>query len=265
MENTVVTKRLKKKIDSAKEKILNIKNRDLEEDDIKRLFIDILSDLLGFNKESEIIDLKTNKKSCCYLGIQIDGEIKFIMQCSAPKFNLKNRLIEKTFEIGSKYHAEWLVKTNAIKWEIYQSKCDEPNEYDLSCQFNFIDLNLKNKVDLAHILLICKEAHVKSPTTDQFNRLQWFCFLSEDEKTIEFMFLVNQCLYEDGSGKFHIPFLNVTYRCNESQSARQNAWKAIEKFLQKDRDRAYDHIHKFTTVAYHKEAEKVKMNQPVWW
>jgi hypothetical protein len=265
MENEAVIKRLEKKIDPAKEKILNVKNRDLEEDDIKELFVDIVSGVFGFKKESEIFDLKSIEKSFFYIGTQIDDEIKYLIECSSPIKNFDDETINKAFEYGTKYHAEWIVKTNSIKWELYHSKCDEPNEYDLSCQFNFLDLDLKNNVDLEHLFLVCKEAHVKTSSTDPFNRCQWFGFLSKDKKTIEFMFLVSQCLYEDSSGKFHIPFLDVTYRCEVGLVARQNAMKALENYLKEENRKVYDSNHKFITVAYHKETEHMKRNQPVWW
>ena len=187
------------------------------------------------------------------------------MDLASPKISLKNEDLGTTIEYAILHHIEWVVRTNGIEWEIHRSKCEQPNQYDLVCSFNFLELSLKSEDDLINLFLLCKEKHTKTIITDQYNRYRWYGFLSEDKHTIDYMFIVYECLYKDGSEKVHIPHLDLTYWCDKPFIARRNAEKAIEKYLKDDYGKEYDFEHRFESVAYHKEETYLKRNYPVWW
>ena len=260
-----VKKRLIKYHVATQNKIVASKKRELTKANIQGLFEEIICKVFGFNKQSDLIDLQINGKLCFYFGIQIQGEIKYILEFNSPKINVRNENLYRIVEYCKRHLVEWIVRTNGIKWEIHRANYERPSSYDMICSFNFIDMNLENNEDLSHLYLLCKEAHDKTIITDENNKYRWYGFLSEDNRTIDYMFLLNICLYADGSEKVHIPYLNVTYWCDDRFIARRNAEKAIDKHLKDVCGKTYDGEHKFETIAYQKETMPMKTNLPVWW
>jgi hypothetical protein len=212
-----------------------------------------------------LIDPQIDGNLCFYFGLQAQGELKYILEFNSPETNIKNENLNRTLDYCKRHFVEWMVRTNGVEWEIHRANCVSPNLYDMICSFNFIDMNLENDEDLNHLYLLCKEAHNKTLITDEYNKNRWYGFLNEDKRTIDYMFLLNICLYEDGSEKVHIPYLNVTYRCDDRFVARRNAEQAIDKHLKDVYGRTYDGEHRFETVAYQKEIIYMKENHPVWW
>jgi len=260
-----VNKRLKKYLNATQKKIVASKNLDLTKANIKNLFEEVICKVFGFNKQSDLIDPQIDGNLCFYFGVQVQEEIKYILEFYSPKMNIRNENLYRIVEYCKRHLIEWIVRTNGIEWEIHRANCERPSLYDMICSFNFIDINLEKNEDLNNLYLLCKEAHDKIIITDENNKYRWYGFLSEDKRTIDYMFLLNVCLYEDGYEKVHIPYLNVTYWCDDRFVARRNAEKAIDKHLKDVYGRTYDGEHRFETVAYQKETMHMKANHPVWW
>ncbi len=260
-----VESRLKKYVSSVQNRIIDAKEHILTKTEILGIFKYIACNIFGFDEQSELIDLSIAETSYCYLGVQTQDEIKYIMDLGSPKISLNNENLGPTIEYAIRHHIELVVRTNGITWEIHRSKCEQPNEYDIASSFNFLELNSNNEDDLTNLFLLCKEAHTKTIITDQYNRYRWWGFLSEDKRTIEYMFLLSVCLHEDGSEKVLIPHLDITYRCDKPFIARRNAEKAIEKHLKDEYGKEYDSQQKFESVAYYREATYIKTNCPIWW
>lgn len=260
-----VKKRLTKYITSTKNKIVDAKKRDLASSDIQVLFEEIICKIFGYDKQSDLINVPIVGNLCFYFGVQIKEEIKYILEFNSPKMKIRNENLYPVVEYCNRHHIEWIVRTNGIEWVIHKSNCERPNIYEIVCSFNFLEINIENNDDLSLLFRLCKEFHDKTIITDQYNRYRWWGFLSEDKRTIDFMFLVNVCLYEDVSEKVHIPYLDVTYWCDEKFVARRNADKAIGEYLKNEYGKIYDIELKFETVAYHNEKNHIKTNQSVWW
>lgn len=260
-----VNKRFKKHLNATQKKIVVSKKRDLTKADIQGLFEEVICKVFGFNKQSDFIDPQIDGDLCFYFGIQARGEVKYILEVNSPKMNISNENFHRTVEYCKSHFVEWMVRTNGIEWEIHRANCERPSLYDMICSFNFIKMNFDKNEDLNQLYLLCKEAHDKTIITDVYNKNRWYGFLGEDKRTIDYMFLLNICLYEDGSEKVHIPYLNVTYWCDDRFVARRNAEKAIDKHLKEVYGRTYDGEQRFETVAYQKETKHIKTNHPVWW
>lgn len=261
-----VKKRFKMHIGKAQNKIANAKNEYTDEkEELLNVFKHIAHNIFGFNEQTELTDLSISRAKYYYLGVKIKNEIKYIIEIVSSQMNLKNEYFTKTVEYAKHHHIEWFVRTNGIAWEIYKNRCEQPDEYEKVCIFNLLELNLKNDDDLANLFILCKESHNKTIINDLYNRNCWYGYLNEDSTSIDYMFLVNVCLYEDGSEKVYVPFFDVTYWCDEPFIARRNVERAIEKYLKDEYGREFDSEHRFETIAYHKEASHLKKNVPVWW
>lgn len=258
-------KRFRKHLGKAQSNIsLAINNHADESESLQSILIQILRDVFGFNEIEKLVDLSTSEMKN-YLGAKSDDETKYIVDISFPRTNIPSEISSNTVEYAKRNHVQWLVKTNGIVWDIYKNNCEQPGTYGKLYSMNFLKLNLDNNEDLANLFVFCKESHSKNIITDSHNRNRWYGYLNKDRTSIDYMFLVNVCLYDDGSEKVYIPLLDLTYWCDEPFIARRNAEKSIEKYLKDECEIGFDSKHKFETVAYHKETIHLKKNIPVWW
>jgi hypothetical protein len=260
-----VERRWNKHIGPAKKLIVDASKDILTQTEILDLFKNIVCNIFDFDEQSDLVDLSIVGAPSCYLGIRTQDEIKCVMELVPPSTTLKKGNLKSAIELAVRHHAEFAVRSNAIEWYILRSRCDQPDQYAEVRSFSFLELDLKNENDLESLFLLCKEAQNKTIITDQYNRFRWSGFLSKDKRTIEYMFLLEVYMYEDGSEKVHIPHLNVTYRCDKPFVARRNAERAIERHMKNECGKEYDVDHKFETVAYHKETACIKQDHPVWW
>jgi hypothetical protein len=262
-----VKKRFKKHIDKAQNKIANAAKNEygFEKDELISVFKYIAYNIFGFNEQKEIIDFSYFRMTNSYIDVKIENEIKYIIDISTPNKSIQNENLSKTIEYAMNNHVQWFVKTNGTFWDIYRNNCKQPDEYEKACSINFLELKLDNDEDLAKLFILCKESQNKKITTDLYNRNRWYGYLNEDSTSIDYMFLVNVCLYEDGSEKVYIPFFDVTYWCDEPFIARRNVERAIEKYLKDECLKEFDSEHRFKSIAYYKEADYLKKNVAVWW
>ena len=261
-----IKKRFKKSVGKSQHKIEKLKNEFTDgNEEVLNVFKYIVSNVFGFNEQKESIRLPIDGMAYYYIGLKIENEIKYIIEIGSPTKNIQNDNLSIIIEYAMHNHIEWFVKTNGILWDIYRNKCKQPNEYEKVCSINFLELNSKNHDALSSLYILCKESHNKNITTDLYNRNHWYGYLNEDCTSIDYMFLVNVCLYENGSEKVHIPLLDLTYWCDEPFIGRQNAERAIEKYLKDEYEKEFDSGHKFETIAYHKESIYIKTNVPIWW
>jgi len=262
-----VKKRFKMHIDKAQNKIANAAKNEYkdEKDELINVFKNIAYNIFGFHEKKDMIDLSIFRMTYYYLDVKIENEIKYIIDISSPKKSIQSEDLSQIIKYAMNKHVEWFVKTNGTFWNIYRNRCKQPDEYEKVCTINFLELNLNNDEDLANLYILCKESHNKKTTIDLYNRNRWYGYLNEDSTSIDYMFLVNDCLYEDGSEKVYIPFFDVTYWCDEPFIARRNVDRAIENYLKDVCGKEFDSEHRFVTIAYYKEADYLKKNIAVWW
>lgn len=259
-----VAKRLEKNLDAAKERVIKANKKSVQsKSEVLDLYKYLALKLFGFTKPARVIDLSVSGVAHFYLGIESQDEVKYLLDL--PLSKSMSEKIDSTIEYATRHHIEWLVRTNDIDWQIYRADCVDPNHYDLVSLFNLVELNYKNENDLMYLFLLSKEKHTKTLVFEEYNRWRYHGFLSKDKSIIDYMFLIDVSLYDDGSEKVYIPLLDLTFRCDQPFAARQNAEKALEKYLKHEFGKEYDFEHRFQSTASVTETTYLKTNHPVWW
>jgi len=131
--------------------------QDVNESDTVSIITDILSDIFGYDKYSEITSEYAIKKTFCDLAVEIDKKPKLLIEAKAAGMTLKENHIKQATDYGANSGIEWIVLTNSVDWQIYRIIFDKPVSHELIYSFKLTDLNPRKESDLELLLLISKE------------------------------------------------------------------------------------------------------------
>jgi predicted type IV restriction endonuclease len=166
---TKVIDRTKDNLGKIQKVLEQAKARDINEADTVAIVSDILTDIFGYDKYTEVTHEFAIKAQYCDLAIKIDNSIKFLIEVKAIGIELQAKHYQQALDYGANYGTDWIVLTNSIVWKIYQVKLEKPIRADLVCEFNMLDIKQKNQIDLDKLFILCKEG-LKKNAIDEFTQ-----------------------------------------------------------------------------------------------
>jgi ribosome-binding ATPase YchF (GTP1/OBG family) len=131
--------------------------RDVSEADTVTVVKDILSEIFGFDKYTELTSEQKIKGTFCDLAIKIEGKVIFLIEVKASALELNNRHLQQAINYGANQGIEWVALTNSIEWRLYKIKFDKPIEHELVTSFSISTINPKNEDDLKKMFLLARE------------------------------------------------------------------------------------------------------------
>lgn len=158
--NERITKNLKK----FQKIVASAKNNDINEADTVSIIKDILSEVLGYDKYSEITSEYAVKRTFCDLAIKKDGSPYILIEVKAIGIALKDDHTKQALDYGSNSGIDWIILTNAAHWKIYKIVFTKPIQSELVYEFCFEDLNPRRSSDIEMLYYLSKEAAAKSST-----------------------------------------------------------------------------------------------------
>jgi predicted type IV restriction endonuclease len=159
---TKVEARIKDALKRFKPVIEQARARDIGEADTSTLVKDILADLFGYDKYTEITAEYQIKSTYCDLAIKIDGKLALLIEVKAIGLELKESFIKQAVDYAANQGIEWVVLTNAVTWQVYKIGFGKPITNDLLISLNFLALDPKNESDIESLYLLSREAQGKS-------------------------------------------------------------------------------------------------------
>lgn len=82
--------------------ILNsAKSKDINESDTVVIITDILNEIFGYDKYSEITSEYAIKKTYCDIAINIGGKLRFLIEAKAIGLDLKDDYIKQAIDYGA--------------------------------------------------------------------------------------------------------------------------------------------------------------------
>jgi predicted type IV restriction endonuclease len=181
-----VSDRLGSRIGVFQKVLTAARDRDINESDTVAIITDILSEVFGFDKYTEITSEFAIRNTYCDLAIKIDGKVKYLIEVKAIGLSLKGNHLRQAVNYGANEGIQWVVLTNGIDWEIHQIKFEKPIQSELVTSINMLDVNPKKTDDQEKLFLLCKEGLNKA-AMDEFaermeslNRFMVGAILTED-------------------------------------------------------------------------------------
>ena len=138
------------------------KARDVGEADTVTIIKDILTDVFGYDKYTELTSEVAIRGTYCDLAIKIDGAIRMLIEIKAIGIELKDQHVKQAIDYASNQGIDWVILTNGISWRVYHLIFSKPIDQDLIVNIDFLNLNARNENDLDLLYLWCKEGWQRS-------------------------------------------------------------------------------------------------------
>lgn len=167
-----ISERLVKGIKQFQPILDSARARDINEADTVTIVTDILSDLFGYDKYSEITSEYQIRSTYCDLAIKIDGEIRLLIEVKAIGIDLKDKHLRQAIDYAANEGIEWLTLTNGVSWKVYKMQFSKPINKELVLGFDFLQLNHRSKDDLEDLYLLTREGRSKSALKEYYAQRQ---------------------------------------------------------------------------------------------
>ena len=138
------------------------KERDVNESDTIKIIIDMLSDILGYDKFLEITGEYEVKGKYCDIAIKVDNNLHFLIECKAIGIDLKENHLNQALFYSERLGIDWAILTNGIQWNIYKINFGKPISISYLFDIDFLEEKHNDPQFHEKLYLLSKEAISKS-------------------------------------------------------------------------------------------------------
>lgn len=148
------------------------KSRDVGESDTVTIIVDMLAEIFGYDKYSEITSEHAIRGTYCDLATKLDGILQMLIEVKAIGLDLKEPHVKQAVDYAANQGVDWVVLTNAVSWRVYKVTFGKPIGQELVIDIDFSALNPKSPKDIEALYLFCKEGWIKSSLGDYHTQKQ---------------------------------------------------------------------------------------------
>jgi predicted type IV restriction endonuclease len=166
-------KRINENLKKYQGVITQIKKKDANESDTVTVITDILQDVFGYDKYSDITSEYAIRGTYCDLAILDDHKkIRFLVEVKAVSVALNDSHIKQALDYGANAGVNWVILTNAETWMLYKIKFGKPIDKVLIAEFSLLTINPKADKELESLFVISKDGQEKSIIDDFYSSIQ---------------------------------------------------------------------------------------------
>ena len=149
--------------------VRKLRERDISEADTVTVVKDILADIFGYDKYTELTSEHQIRGTFCDLAIKVGDKVHYLAEVKAAGITLADNHLRQAVNYGAHHGIEWILLTNAITWKIYRIRFAQPIDWDEVCCFDMDTLSSRSKDDLAKLYMLSRES-VSSDVLENFHR-----------------------------------------------------------------------------------------------
>lgn len=138
------------------------KTRDVNESDTSMIVTDMMADLFGYDKYSEVTRELCIRGTFCDLATRIDGKFQMLIEVKAIGIELKDAHVKQAVDYAANQGIEWVALTSGDIWRVYRVFFTKPIGTELVLDINLYSLNPKNTDHLESLFLLTRESMIKS-------------------------------------------------------------------------------------------------------
>ncbi len=138
------------------------KTRDLNESDTVTIVTDILSEIFGYDKYSEVTSEYAIRNTFVDLAIKLDGVLSMLIEVKAIGLELKDAFVKQAVDYAANQGVDWVLLTNGAIWRAYKVSFTKPIDQELVLELDLQSVSHKNKDDIETLFLLTKEGQLKS-------------------------------------------------------------------------------------------------------
>lgn len=147
-------------------------DKDINESDTSLIVADMLADLFGYEKFSEITSEHQIKSTYCDLALTVEGKLKYLVEVKAIGLTLKDNHLRQAVNYAANQGVEWTILTNAAKWQVYKVNFGKPIQEEIVLEFDMLKVDPKNPTDISMLYSISREGIKKGILFDYYTRKQ---------------------------------------------------------------------------------------------
>lgn len=136
--------------------------RDVNEADTVTIVKDLLADLFGYDKYTEVTSEHAIRGTFCDLAIKLDGQLSFLIEVKAIGLDLKDQHVKQAVDYAAHEGVEWVLLTNGASWRAYRVIFAQPIQFDLVVEIRMLELMPRNSDHLELLWLFAKEGWQKA-------------------------------------------------------------------------------------------------------
>jgi Uncharacterized conserved protein len=164
-----IPKRVYDRITADLKKYQNIlsdaKRRDIAESDTVVVIVDMLCDLLGYNKYTEVTTEFAIRSTYVDLAVKVGEETRFLIEAKAIGMELKDAHVKQAIDYGANQGVEWVVLTNGVAWRVYKINFTQPIEKSLVFEVDFLAISPKDSQAIECLAALSRDGFTQSSMT----------------------------------------------------------------------------------------------------
>lgn len=147
--------------------LADARSRDVNESDTCVILADFLSEVLGYDKYSEVTTEFAVRSTFCDLAIKTGNKVRFLIEVKSAGTELRDNHLNQAVSYAAQQGVDWVLLTNGIVWQAHRMKFDQPINSDLAFEIDLCNPACKPSDLLVKLYLISKEA-VSASAIDAF-------------------------------------------------------------------------------------------------
>ena len=136
--------------------------RDVGEADTVTIIKDMLADVFGYDKYSDVTSEHSIRGTFCDLAIKIDNQLQTLIEVKAIGLDLKDQHVKQAIDYAANQGVDWVLLTNGITWRVYHLIFAKPIDQELVLEIDFCTMNPRADGDIDLLYLWCKEGWQRS-------------------------------------------------------------------------------------------------------
>lgn len=148
------------------------KSRDVNESDTSMIVTDLLAEVCGYDKYSEVTRELAIRGTYCDLATKIDGKLQMIIEVKAIGLELKDSHAKQAVDYAANQGVEWVALTNGNLWKVFRVIFAKPIDAELVLDIDLLTINPKAAADLESLFLLTRESMLKSGLYAYHDHLQ---------------------------------------------------------------------------------------------
>lgn len=138
------------------------RSRDVNEADTVVIVTDVLHDVFGYDKYSEITREYAIRGTYCDLALRLDGSVACLIEVKAIGLDLKEAFVKQAVDYAANQGIEWVLLTNGMIWRAYKVGFGKPITNELVLETNLLELNPRSDPHVETLHLLSKEGWQKA-------------------------------------------------------------------------------------------------------
>lgn len=136
--------------------------RDVGEADTVTIVKDLLAEVFGYDKYTEITSEHLIRGTYCDLAVTLEGKLAFLIEVKAAGLDLKDSHVKQAVDYAANQGCDWVALTNGHRWHVYRVTFGKPIEHTLIADIALPDLSHRKEADLELLWLLSKEGWLRS-------------------------------------------------------------------------------------------------------